>query len=208
MSESSNDRHVKNERALNVTPYVIFFLLGICVLLAVSFVIRSHAEITLPPVYASDAKTGSVTKLYALPYNRQSGLAMVNFAAQNITFCLNIDFSSYQDVTQECRRTAFSEAGYVAFERALNKQGVLEKVRDGNAIVRSVVDGMPTLAEPGQLGNELVYTVEVPIVLDVKQLGRENKPSRQVAIVMLARDNKPDTFDHFRIVRVDIEPRS
>lgn len=198
---------IKNKRALKITPIVIVGLLALNFIQGIAFVVRSNQEISMPPVYAADGKTGSITKLVALPRNTQEALAMTNFASNVVSFCLTLDFAGFSDTLNVCKEDYFSTTGYTMFERALNDAGILPAVRTGRGLNKAVLDGIPTLSEPGRLGTEVVYTVEVPIVVERRQVGQSNRPTRQVAIVMLARDNRPQTFDQFRVVQFIIENR-
>lgn len=198
---------IKDKRSLKITPFIISGLLALNVLQGLALVVRSNQDIELPPVYAADGK-GSVTKLVALPMNNQEALAMTNFAANAVTYCLSLNFANFNDILKGCKEEFFSQRGFAMFERAMNDSGVLNSVRTGRGITQAVLDGMPTLSEPGKLGTELVYTIEVPIVYDRRQVGQTTKPTRQVAIVMVARDETPKAFDRFRVVQFFIEARS
>lgn len=204
---SNNAKSIKHERALKITPLIILGLFLLNILQAIAFVIRSNQDIVMPPVYAADGKTGSVTKLVALRANTQEALAMSNFAVNATTFCLSLDFAGFRDTLDTCRNEYFSTTGYGMFERALENNGTLGAIRTGKGIIKAVLDGMPTLSEPGKIGSELVFTIEIPLVVDRRTVTNPQKPSRQVAIIMLARDNRPNTFDQFRIVQFYIEPR-
>lgn len=207
-SNKKNAESVKNKRTLKIAPMVIAGLLTLNILQGAAFVIRANQEITMPPVYAADGYTGSVTKLVALPYNSQGAIAMANFASNAITFCLTMDFANYSDVLAECKSNMFSEAGYQTYLKALTDTGIYNLVQSGKGIIKAVIDGVPTLAEPGTLNTALVYTIEIPLIMEKKEVGKYTKPSRQVAIVMLARDNTQKNFDQLKVVRVIIEPRS
>lgn len=198
---------IKKKRALNVTPYVIIALLFVCVLQAVVVVLMSRQQLPPPNVYATDGQTGSVTKLIALQNNTQEGLGMTNFALNTVTQCMSLDFAGFKDTLETCRQEKFSKAGYAAFELALRKTDIYNPVSSGRAIVKVVADGIPTLLEPGRLGSDVVYTIEVPILFEKKLLNTPPKAQRQVAVVMIGRDKTPEAFDLFRVVRLDIEPR-
>ena len=198
---------IKDKRALKITPFIIVGLLVLNVLQGLALVIRSNQEIEMPPVYAADGK-GSITKLVALPMNNQEALAMTNFAANAVSYCLTLNFANFSDILKGCQEDYFSQRGYAMFEKALTDSGVLNAIRTGRGITQAVMDGMPTLSEPGKLGTELVYTVEIPIIFDRRQVGQNNKPVRQVAVLMVARDETPKSFDRFKVVQFFIESRS
>ena len=206
--EQSKARTVKRKRALNVTPWVILGLIVMNCLQSVAFVVRSNQEIDMPPVYAAEAKSGSVTKLVALPYNSQEAIAMSNFAMNAITFCLNQDFANFATVRGICKDEYFSEGGWSMFDKALEDAGLKSAIISGRGIIKAAADGMPNLSEPGRLGTDLVYTIEIPIITEKKIIGERGKPLAQVATVMIARDSKPGTFDKYRIVQAFIEARN
>jgi hypothetical protein len=198
---------VKNRRALKITPFLIFGLIVMNALLSLAFVIRSNQEITMPPVYAADGYTGSVTKLVTIPYNSQEGLALSNFAINAVTYCLSLTFSDVNDVLEDCKVRYFADAGHKMYVKALTDNGMIGLVRSGKGIIKTVSDGIPTLAEPGSLGKQSVYTIEVPIVIDKKQVGVPSKPARQVAIIMIARDESSQSYGQFRVVQFFVESR-
>lgn len=199
-------RVIKSKRSLRITPYFIFALIALNILQGIAIVMRSNQEIEMPPVYAADSR-GSVTKLVALPENTQEALALTNFAATAVTYCLSMNFANYDYILANCKEQYFSQIGFNMFDRALNETQILSAVRAGRGITQAVLDGMPTLSEPGKLGQQLVYTIEVPILFERRQVNQSNRPVKQVAIVIVARDNQPNTFDRFRVVQFFVEPR-
>lgn len=211
MKQNESEAHIeskaiKNKRALKITPFFIFGLIALNILQGVAIVLRSNQEIDMPPVYASDSR-GSITKLFALPENTQEALAMTNFAATAVTYCLSMNFANHDYILANCREQYFSQTGFNMFERALNEAQILNSIRTGRGITQAVLDGMPTLSEPGKIGTELVYTIEVPILFERRQVSQAIRPTKQVAIVMIARDNQPNTYDRFRVVQFFVESR-
>lgn len=188
-------------------PAVIFGMFLLLVILMVALVISANKALPEPKIYATGTN-GSITELFTLPAPPDGPIALTNFAARVATECLDLKPSNYEYRFERCEKEYFTPKGFQAYKGALNRNGVLGALNNGEIITDATLAAPVNISSPGSYNNLQTYTLEVPIQYSEERVGQRFEGGLPKAVTLrIIKDPRKTTKNQFRVVQFYLEAR-